>query len=155
MANSFEDLNKAELLAVAEMFAVDAKPAMAKADIIKELTDMGVDYQSYQALLRADAEVGVPEELAALQEPEPEAPQGIYYGEPHPDAGEELQPEPEEDYVVVKMTRENVRYDTGTYRFTRDNPFVLMKEEDADRLFECEEGFRIATPRELREYYGR
>jgi hypothetical protein len=56
--------------------------------------------------------------------------------------------------VLVKMTRRNWSYQTRGYYFTRDHPFQLVAEDDADYLVEEDGGFQIASPKEAREYYG-
>jgi hypothetical protein len=38
--------------------------------------------------------------------------------------------------------------------FTKEHPFVAMGKEDAQRIFDKEEGFRLATPAEVREFYN-
>jgi hypothetical protein len=52
------------------------------------------------------------------------------------------------------MTRANFRYDILGYTFTKEHPFMAMKEEDAQKIFDMEEGFRLATPREAQEFYS-
>jgi hypothetical protein len=59
-----------------------------------------------------------------------------------------------EDTVLVRMTRENHRYDIAGYTFTKEHPFVAMTEDDAQKIFDKEEGFRIATPKEVQDYYA-
>jgi hypothetical protein len=60
--------------------------------------------------------------------------------------------------LLVKMDRKNRRYDTSAngrmYTFTFDNPYALMPEEDAEIICDREEGFRIASPREAKEFYS-
>jgi hypothetical protein len=46
-----------------------------------------------------------------------------------------------EDTVLVRMTRANYR-------------FVAMKREKAQWIFDKEAGFRLATPKEVQEFYG-
>jgi hypothetical protein len=52
------------------------------------------------------------------------------------------------------MTRANMRYDIHGYTFTKDHPFVAMSEEDAQKIFDSEEGFRLATPKEVQDFYN-
>jgi hypothetical protein len=52
------------------------------------------------------------------------------------------------------MTRANFRYDIMGYTFTKEHPFVAMHKEDAQEIFDKEEGFRLATPKEVQEYYN-
>ena len=51
------------------------------------------------------------------------------------------------------MTRDNHRYDIHGYTFTKDHPFVAMVEDDAQKIFDTEEGFRLATPKEVQDFY--
>ena len=59
-----------------------------------------------------------------------------------------------ENTVLVRMNRENFRYDINGYTFTKEHPFVAMPEDDAQKIFDKEEGFRLATPKEVQEYYS-
>jgi hypothetical protein len=67
-------------------------------------------------------------------------------------------PAPKGPSLVVRMTRQNARYDAEAngrvYTFTKDNPFCVMPEGDAEVICDREEGFRIASPSETREFYG-
>ena len=57
------------------------------------------------------------------------------------------------DSILVRMTRENYRYDIHGHTFTKEHPFVAMPEEDAQKIFDTEEGFRLATPKEVQDFY--
>ena len=59
-----------------------------------------------------------------------------------------------ENTVLVRMTRENYRYDVIGFTFTKEHPFIAMTEENAQEIFDKEEGFRLATPKEVQEYYN-
>lgn len=144
MANpdhSFKDLTVAELEAVAEQFAVDLKTNMRKPAIIKEIEENGVTFDMYQALLEPAEEAIEDEDIDVVVAPVT----------PQPAVEEE---DDDADYVVVKMTRTNFTYQVRGYRFTRQHPYALVKEEDADYLIERDGGFRMASPREVREFYG-
>ncbi len=56
--------------------------------------------------------------------------------------------------VLVKMTRKNPTYETNGHRFTKEHPYVLMSPEEAQEIFDAEEGFVLAGPREVQEYYS-
>ena len=58
------------------------------------------------------------------------------------------------DTVLVRMTRENFRYDIMGITFTKEHPFVAVSEDVAQEIFDKEEGFRLASPREVQEYYS-
>jgi hypothetical protein len=130
---SFETMKVAELKKIAEDFAVDTESLKNKADIIAALSEEGVTFAIYAKTL------DVKEDEAEMTE-------------------EEVLPKPDKsqskDNVLVRMTRANFRYDIIGYTFTKDHPFVAMKEEDAQKIFDVEEGFRLATPREAQEFYN-
>jgi hypothetical protein len=136
---SFNELKVAELRAAADMFAVDLDGKKTKPAIIKELDENGVTYDMYLKMIEPDAEES-PVESTSEQDQEPES------------APEE--PKEEQNMVLVKMTRRNWSYQTRGYYFTRDHPFQLVAEDDADYLVEEDGGFQIASPKEAREYYG-
>lgn len=123
----------AELKKIAEDFAVDTEGLKNKADIIAALSEEGVTFAVYAKTL------DVKEEEAEMNE-------------------NEVLPKPDKtqskDNVLVRMTRANFRYDIMGHTFTKDHPFVAMKEEDAQKIFDLEEGFRLATPREAQEFYN-
>lgn len=56
--------------------------------------------------------------------------------------------------VLLKMDRENPSYDIRGYRFTQQNPFVVVAEVDADYILTHEDGFKVASPGEAKEFYG-
>lgn len=133
---SFETLKVAELRTIAEDFAVDTDGLKSKADIIASLAEEGVTWSVYQKTIK-DIEDAA-EEFAKTEEILPRF---------NPDA----QPE---DTVLVRMTRDNFRYDIIGFTFTKEHPFIAMTEEDAQQIFDKEEGFRLATPKEVQEYYN-
>ncbi len=131
---SFEGLKVAELKQIAEDFAVEVDGLKNKTDIIAALSEEGVTWSVYEKTKKdlEDAEDMSDEIL------------------PRFDAKKKIS----EDQVLVRMTRENFRYDIMGYTFTKDHPFVAMSEEDAQEIFDKEEGFRLATPKEVQEYYS-
>jgi hypothetical protein len=130
---TFETMKVAELKKIAEDFAVDTEGLKNKADIIAALAEEGVTFAVYAKT------VDVKEDEAEMNENEVL---------PKPDKSQS------KDNVLVRMTRENFRYDILGYTFTKDHPFVAMKEDDAQKIFDVEEGFRLATPKEAQEYYS-
>jgi hypothetical protein len=134
---SFETLKVAELRKIAEDFAVDTDGIKNKADIIAALAEEGVTWSVYQKTIKdieeaADEFSEDSEEILPRFDPKAQA----------------------EDTVLVRMTRENYRYDILGFTFTKEHPFVAMTEDDAQEIFDKEEGFRLATPKEVQEYYG-
>ena len=59
-----------------------------------------------------------------------------------------------EDTVLVKMERANFRYDIMGFTFTKEHPFVAMHKDSAQKIFDKEEGFRLATPKEVQDFYN-
>ncbi len=132
---SFETLKVAELKKIAEDFAVDTEGLKNKADIIAALAEEGVTYSVYAKTIEAIEDESDVESQEVLPKFDPKKDQP-------------------KDNVLVRMTRENFRYDIIGYTFTKEHPFIAMKEEDAQKIFDVEEGFRLATPREAQEFYS-
>lgn len=55
---------------------------------------------------------------------------------------------------LIKMTRDNPLFVVKGYRFTKEHPYAIVAAKDADYILTKEDGFRQATPSELREFYG-
>lgn len=130
---SFETLKVAELKKIAEDFAVDTAGLKNKADIVAALSDEGVTWSVYQKTIK-DIEEQT-EEIEVIPKFDPKKDQS-------------------KDQVLVRMTRANFRYDIDGYTFTKEHPFVAMSEDNAQEIFDKEEGFRLATPKEVQEYYS-
>ena len=131
---SFDTLKVKDLKALAADFAVDVDGLKNKADIIASLSEEGVTWSVYQGTLKniENAKEDSDEILPRL------------------DPNQKL----DEDMVLVKMYRPNYRYDALGFTFTLEHPFVAMKPDVAQEIFDKEEGFRLATPREVQEYYN-
>ena len=130
---SFETLKLAELKQVAEDFAVDIDGLKNKDSIIAALAEEGVTWAVYSKTQK-DIEEAV-EEIEILPKFDPKA-------------------EQPEDTVLVRMTRANFRYDIMGFTFTKEHPFVAMSKEKAQGIFDKEEGFRLATPTEVQDFYS-
>lgn len=142
--DSLDDYTKDELLAYAEQFGTDANKSISKKDLVARLLEDGVTLEVIagynKELEEYDAKaLGLhpltEDELAAVEAPV-------------------VEDEEEEDLILVVMTRSNGTYEIRGHRFTRDHPFALVKESDADYLIEVDGGFRIASPKEARAYYS-
>jgi len=129
---SFDTLKVAELKVIATDFAVDSEGLKNKKDIIAALAEEGVTWSVYQSTVEAIERDT--EEIEILPKFDPKA-----------------QPE---DTLLVRMTRDNHRYDIHGYTFTKDHPFIAMSEDDAQKIFDTEEGFRLATPKEVQDFYN-
>jgi hypothetical protein len=130
---SFETLKLSEIKKIAEDFGVDIESLKSKTDIIAALSEEGVTWAVYSKTLKDvdDAK----EEIEILPKFDPKKAQ-------------------DKDSVLVRMERANFRYDTLGYTFTQDHPFVAMTEDEAQAIFDKEEGFRLATPKEAQDFYN-
>jgi hypothetical protein len=130
---SFETLKLSEIKKIAEDFGVDIENLKSKTDIIAALSEEGVTWAVYSKTLK-DVE-DAKEEIEILPKFDPKKVQ-------------------DKDSVLVRMTRANFRYDALGYTFTQDHPFVAMTEDEAQAIFDKEEGFRLATPKEAQDFYN-
>ena len=131
---SFNSLKLEELRQVAETFAVDHDSAKNKADLIALLAEEGVSFDMYQNFTQAE-------------KAEPELDEKTVKGSPDKVI-------PQSGQVLVKMERMNPSYDVMGFTFTRENPFIVMSEDKAQDIFDTQEGFRLATPKEVQEFYS-
>jgi hypothetical protein len=130
---SFDTLKVAELKQIAEDFAVDIQGLGGKKDIIAALSEEGVTWAIYKKAK------GIEEEEKEMNETLPKAaPKAVN----------------KEDMVLVKMTRPNYSYEIMGHTFTKEHPFVAMDKDTAQAIFDKEEGFVMATPLEVQEFYN-
>ena len=131
---SFETLKISDLKKIAEDFGVEIEGLKNKTDIIAALSEEGVTWAVYQKTVEN------------LEEAE--------------DMVTEIVTKPEnkkqnpEDTVLVKMERHNFTYETHGLTFTKQHPYAAMDKDLAQEIFDKEEGFRLATPKEVQEYYN-
>ncbi len=130
---SFDTLKVAELKKIAEDFAVDTNSLKNKNDIIAALAEEGVTWAVYEQTIKKI-------------EDEKEEIEVIPKFNPKQDLAE--------DTILVRMTRENFRYDIAGVTFTKEHPFVAMNKDKAQTIFDKEEGFRPATPKEVQDFYS-
>lgn len=130
---SFDTLKVAELKKIAEDFAVDTASLKNKNDIIAALAEEGVTWAVYEQTIKKIEEDK--EEIEVL---------------PKFDKNQKIT----SDMVLVRMTRNNFRYDIMGHTFTKDHPFVAMSSDKAQAIFDKEEGFRPATPKEAQDFYS-
>lgn len=126
---SFTAMKVSDLKEVAEYFAVDLEGLKTKNEILSVLTEEGITYEMYNKFLGAEK---------AETDLEPRKAKKVVVGET----------------VLVRMERGNPSYQVNGYIFTREHPYVAMSTDDAEYLFSTERGFRMATPREVQEYYN-
>jgi len=132
---SFTELKLNELKKVAESFAVDTEGLKTKQEIVAAIQEEGVTYQMYDKLKNAEKqEIEIPESEKIKRERKIMS--------------------KTTNQVLVKMERNNHSYEIRGYAFSQEHPFMAMSESEAQRIFDTEVGFRIATPREAQEYYA-
>jgi len=129
---SFNNLKLADLRLVAENFSVDLPEKISKNDLVLLLEEEGVSYEMYESFNNAAKDEDT---LSEEQQQKIEA----------------LRNEPT---LLVKMDRSNFSYQVGPYTFTLDHPFIAMPESHAQKVFDTEQGFRPATPREVQDFYS-
>ena len=130
---SFETLKVSELKQIAEDFAVDIEGIGGKKDIIAALAEEGVTWSIYEKAK------GIEEEEKEMNATATKT---------------ESKSINKEDMVLVKMTRDNFSYEIRGYTFTKEHPFVAMDKDTAQAIFDKEDGFRLATPNEVQEFYS-
>jgi len=129
---SFNNLKLAELKNIAEEFSVDVPEKISKNDLILLLEEEGVNYEMYENFNNATKD-----EVTLEKETKERI--------------EKLKNEPQ---LLVKMDRSNYSYQVGPYTFTLEHPFIAMPESHAQKIFDTEQGFRPATPREVQDFYS-
>lgn len=131
---SFETLKVSELKKIAEDFGVEIEGLKNKTDIIAALSEEGVTWAVYKKTVeRLEEEEDMATEV--IQKPD--------FKKVNP-----------EDTVLVKMERDNFRYDIQGFTFTKEHPFIAMDKDKAQEIFDKEAGFRLATPKEVQDYYN-
>jgi len=130
---SFDTLKTTELKKVAETFGIDLPEKNTKQALILALQEEGITYDMYAKFSGAeqvevkDTDLDKPAKKVKLDKA---------------------------NTVLVRMDRLNPSYSTHGYTFTQDHPFIAMSEDEAQRIFDTEIGFRPATPREAQDFYN-
>jgi parvulin-like peptidyl-prolyl isomerase len=130
---SFTDLKISDLKKAAESFGVDVSDIKSKQEIIARLEEEGISYQMYDKFSNTD------KQEIKVSNIEKEKREAMTSKEPK---------------ILVKMDRANHSYQTMGYNFTQEHPFVAMPESHAQKIFDNNTGFRVATPKEAQEYYA-
>jgi hypothetical protein len=130
---SFETLKIAELKKIAEDFGVEIEGLKNKTDIIAALSEEGVTWSVYEKTLEKLKEE---DDMATEVVAKP--------------VNKKVNPE---DTLLVKMERHNYSYETHGFTFTKEHPYAAMDKDTAQEIFDKEEGFRLATPKEVQEFY--
>lgn len=176
---AFKDLTIPQLRGLATTFRVNLNGKTRKPEIVKAIEDAGITWNMYESLTSVPDEepaLSFEEDLEPAHEPEVAGQEPLPFEVEWPDYSSEdadfeadpvvaqapVEPEvaiapveeKEPEYMVVKMDRENRVFQAFGYEFTRENPYMLVTQDEADVLIEEIGGFRASSPRELREYYG-
>lgn len=133
---SFDSMKVDELKQVADSFGVDISDSKTKTEILASLLEEGVTFDMYTSFANAERDE-VEDFEEEIEEVKPKS-----------------QSKKNKDTVLVRMERHNPSYQTYGHVFTREHPFVAMSEKDAQLIFDNEDGFRMATPKEIQEFYS-
>lgn len=134
---SFEKLPKGEIVGVLEAFGVEVPENANKAEMLAALAEEGVTFEQYQMFSQAEV---VTENIEPLEDTAIVAKTTRRAKKP--------------DDVLLKMTRQNPYFEVYGKVFTKEHPFVICTEDEAQLIIDAEEGFAIATPREAAQYYS-
>jgi hypothetical protein len=128
MKTSFGQMNKAELIAVAERFEVDITACTTNKEIENKIIDAGITWAAYRKFVAEVEEANQPQENTS----------DLFV----------------DSTVLLKMDRQNPTFEAYGHMFTKKHPFAVMAAEDAQRIIDNFEGFRIASPAEAKSFYG-
>lgn len=128
---SLQSLKVSELKTVAEEYGVDIEGAKNKQEILAILAEEGVTDELLDNLAQVEKE-----ELKPLK------------------SSQIIIDDYDGETALVKMERKNKSYETHGFEFTQADPFVSMPMFVAVEIFKHEEGFRLATPVEVKEFYS-
>lgn len=154
---AFKKLPKKELLRLAEedfkddleSKGLDVKSSDNKTEIVEKFEQAGVTWDDYEALFPEDPEPESTDNVIRVPKPEDEVLPNRRRSNKKAEAAEAA-----DDLVLVKMERRNPYFEVKGYTFTSRNPFQLVKEDDVDFLVTQMDGFRMATPKEVKEFYS-
>lgn len=164
---SLEDFSKAELEKIAEEFALDTE-GLSEDELRTEVAKLST----------AEVELSFPQWADRLQEDDEEEDDeesALVTSESTPKKGTAKKAAAKktaakkaatpakaatsktvvpDDRTLVKMTRNNPVYEVRGYRFTRQMPYVFVKNADVDFLIEVEGGFSVAKPSEVESFFA-
>lgn len=147
---SFNDLDTETLRKTAlEDFAVDIKADDNKKTILAALVEDGVTFDQYaklKGLNTVKSNAPTPPKVGPVVSEVPEQEVEIVTAQPITDG-------PQQKWLL-KMERDNVRYDVRGHKFTAEHPYALVSPQDAEYILNHEKGFRQAFPSELEEFYS-
>lgn len=125
--------------------------------MMKELRESGVTKEQYDIVFAPQTEAPVEDVVeipvvAPISDTELDE---VYASEPEPLPVRVAEPKVFQpaDYLI-RMDRQNLRFEFGKYVFTAEYPYQIMPAADAQRILSEEDGFRQAFPDEAREYFS-
>lgn len=169
---SYADLNENELREIADMYAVDVNDDDTEQTLLNKVSTLNVaevllDFPQFADKLAEPAEDdedededeaeapglitagNTPKKGAAAKKTAKKAPVKKAAAKPSSSS-----PVVGEDKTLIKMTRNNPVYEVRGYRFTRNMPYVFVKNADIDYLIEIEGGFAVAKPSEVESFFN-
>jgi hypothetical protein len=156
---ALKDLKADELKEVAEYFVVDVPAADEENPTKKELLaalasgDDPVSWNDYNELFlpnKAKFEAALAEEKEEREELEEAAKKAAEEAA----AKESVEEEDTSNYMVVKYNRKNPRFDVAGMTFTKAHPYRSVHPDTAAYLIRNVDGFTLALPEEVADYYG-
>lgn len=145
---SFSTLKVEDLKKVAEFFVVDVEAAdedkgPTKKELLAALSagDDPVTWDQYKEIYLPAVEAG--------------------NDKPVEDEDDDVEPAPapvdkyaDSEKVLIKYERKNPTFEILDFTFTTRHPFASVPAEVAEHLVRNVEGFRLALPSELKDYYN-
>lgn len=153
---SFLGLKKEELETIASELATEEIPENAnRKDIIDSLESEGINWQFYKDAVNRGEATGFGNLAPVKGENEKDFDNSAVNSQEEAKNTEEAaSDEPEQPRHLVKMTRKNFSFRARGYKFTREHPYALVKEEDVEHFVNERKGFALATPEEARRFYN-
>jgi hypothetical protein len=171
---SYLDLSEAELREIADMYAIDVEDDASEQEVRNKVSSLStaevlLDFPQLADRLSLpededDEEADAEDEDAGLitsdATPKKTAKKAATKKTvakkvaAKPSTKPSAQPVVGEDKTLLKMIRNNPVYETRGYRFTRNMPYVFVKNEDVDFLIEVEGGFAVAKPSEVESFFN-
>jgi hypothetical protein len=162
---SFSNLNRKKLVEAADHFDVEIGEDDTRAQIITALEESNISWNNYKKFVEGNEAMVVDTSTnvdlpAPVQDDVQESNSNAYDTKVEAKDTEQTAAESVQfnKTVLLKMERKNATYQILGRRFTRDQPFQVMTEDEAQRIIDTAEreggGFRIATPAEAKSYFG-
>lgn len=151
---SFKNLTSDELAEVAEFFVVDVEAAgekPTKKELLAALSsgDEPVTWEQYNDIYLKAKASGMDKNAQVEKEKEETAKDAEEASKTKP-----AEPKDTSNYVLIKYDRQNPTFEVVGYSFTRRHPFASVPPETAEYLVRNIEGFRLALPSEVADYYN-